>query len=88
MKKTLALIVALVFALGVVSVSFAADAVTLATCQKCHKGDKALDKITAAKNIQTADDLIKTLRSSPKAKMHEKFTDDNLKAVAKELKLK
>lgn len=86
MKRIIALIVALVFVLGAVSVTFASSAMD--KCNKCHKADKALDKAVSAKKIDSADALIKAVKASPKAKLHEKFTDDDYKAVAKELKLK
>ncbi len=88
MKKIIAIVVCIIFVLGVSSFAFAAEEKAIAKCEKCHKGDKALDKIAAAKKFATADDLIKDLRGSAKAKMHEKFKDEDLKAVAKELKLK
>ena len=81
------LVVALVFVLGVASFGFAAEKATDA-CDKCHKGDKTLDKVAAAKGIKTGDELVKALRGGSKAKMHEKFTDDQLKAAAKEAGLK
>lgn len=86
MKRIIALIVALVFVLGVASLTFASPA--LDKCNKCHKGDKSLEKAVAAKKIDTADALIKAVKASPKAELHKKFTDDDYKAVAKELKLK
>ncbi len=86
MKRIIALIVAIVFVLGAVSLTFASPAMD--KCNKCHKADKALDKAVAAKKIDSADALIKAVKASPKAKLHEKFTDDDYKAVAKELKLK
>ncbi len=86
MKRIIALIVALVFVLGVASLTFAAPA--LDKCNKCHKGEKSLEKVVAAKKIETTDALIKAVKASPKAELHKKFTDDDYKAVAKELKLK
>lgn len=86
MKRLIALIVALVFVLGAVSLTFASPA--LDKCNKCHKADKALDKALAAKKIDSTDAMIKAIKASPKAKLHEKFTDDDYKAVGKELKLK
>lgn len=87
MKKVIAIVVALMFVLSMSSLGFAAEKAS-AKCEKCHKGDKALDKIAAAKKIGTADDLVKAVKASPKAKLHEKFSDDDIKAVAKEINLK
>lgn len=86
MKRVIALIVAIVFVLGVASFTFASSA--LEKCNKCHKAEKSLDKALAAKKIDTTDAMIKAIKASPKAKLHEKFTDDDYKAVGKELKLK
>jgi len=86
MKRVIALIVALVFVLGVASLTFASSAMD--KCTKCHKGEKSLEKAVAAKKIETTDAFIKAIKASPKAKLHEKFTDEDYKAVAKELKLK
>lgn len=81
MKKVIAVVVALIFALGAVSFAFAYE-----KCDKCHKGDKALDKVAAAKKLTTAEDIKKAVMASPKAKMHEKFTDEDYQAAAKGLK--
>ncbi len=86
MKRFAALLVAIVFVFGIASLSFATSA--LDKCNKCHKDDKSLEKVIAAKKIETTDAFIKAVKASPKAKLHEKFTDDDYKAVAKALKLK
>lgn len=83
MKKIIALIVALAFVLGLGALGFAED-----KCDKCHKGEKALDKVAAAKKIDSAAALKKAVKEGPKAKLHEKLTDDDIAAAAKTLKLK
>lgn len=59
--------------------------VTETKCISCHKGDKALDKIVAAKGIKDAGGLVKAVKEGPKAKLHSKFTDKDLNAVGNEL---
>jgi uncharacterized protein YxeA len=92
MKKVIVLIVALIFAFSVIAIAAEAPKkadTAITKCEKCHKGEKALDKVTAAKKITTADGMIKGIAANEKGKkMHAKFTDDDYKAVAKELKLK
>ena len=83
MKRITAIIVALVFVLGFTTLGIAAD-----KCGSCHKGDKALDKIVAKKSIKDTAGLLKAVKEGPAAKMHAKFTDDDIKAAAKDLKLK
>ncbi|MGD1075059.1 MAG: hypothetical protein ABR903_03130 [Thermodesulfovibrionales bacterium] len=85
MKGLIAIMIVLVFIVG--GVSFGVCAETSDKCAVCHKGDKALDKIVAKKNIKTAADLMKAVKEGPSAKMHAKFTDDDFKAAAKSLKL-
>ncbi len=82
MKRIMALIVALIFVLGFATLGIAAD-----KCGSCHKGDKALDKIVAKKGIKDAAGLLKAVKEGPAAKMHAKFSDDDIKAAAKDLKL-
>lgn len=77
MKKIVAIVVAVIFALGMVSMAFAASE----KCDKCHKGEKAVDKIAAAKNIKSGDDMVKAVRTSPKAGLHKSLTDDDIKAA-------
>ncbi|HXX56432.1 MAG TPA: hypothetical protein VEI96_00360 [Thermodesulfovibrionales bacterium] len=83
MKRIVAIVIAIVFVLGIVAIGFAAES----KCGSCHKGDKALDKVVAKKNIKTTADLMKAVKEGPTAKMHAKFTDDDIKAEAKTLKL-
>jgi hypothetical protein len=87
MKKIVALVVAIVFALGMASFAFAAEKAALA-CDKCHKGDKALDKVAAAKKIDSCAALSKAVKEGPKAKLHEKLTDADFKAACDSQKLK
>lgn len=88
MKKLIAIVVAVIFVLGFVSMTFAAEKAP-DKCVKCHKGEKALDKVAAAKKYDSADALVKAVKANQKgAKAHAKFTDDDLKAAAKDLKLK
>ena len=85
MKKVLAVVVAMIFVLGLASFGFAAG---LEKCEKCHKGEKTVDKMVAKAKIATAADLTKTLREGPKKAMHKPLTDDDLKGAAEALKLK
>jgi hypothetical protein len=85
MKKILAIVVAVIFVLGLASFGFAAG---LEKCEKCHKGDKAVDKMVAKDKIATAADLMKTLRDGKKAGMHKPLTDEDLKGAAAALNLK
>ena len=85
MKKVLAVVVAVIFVLGLASFGFAAG---LEKCEKCHKGEKTVDKMVAMAKIATAADLTKTLRECPKNAMHKPLTDDDLKGAAEALKLK
>lgn len=86
MKKVLAMVVAVIFVLGLASFGFAAGT---EKCQSCHKAEgKTLDKMIEKNKIKTAADLMKVLREGPKAAMHKKFTDEDLKAAAADLKLK
>jgi hypothetical protein len=86
MKKITAIVVALAFVLGFAALGFTAEK-ALDKCASCHKGDKALDKIVAKKNIKSAADFMKAVKEGPSAKMHAKFNDNDIKAAAKELKL-
>lgn len=107
MKRIIAIMVALVFVLGVAALGLTADKPAAKPaekpaekaaekpadkpaddkCAQCHKGDKALDKVVAKKNIKSSADFVKAVKSGPTAKVHEKFTDADLKAAAKGLKL-
>ncbi len=75
MKKIVAILVAVIFALGMVSIATAED-----KCVKCHKGEKSVDTIVAKLKIKTGDDMIKAVRTSPKAGLHKSLTDEDLKA--------
>jgi hypothetical protein len=85
MKKVFTIVVAIIFILGLASFGFAAG---LEKCDKCHKGEKSVDKMVAKAKIATAADLTKALKEGPKKGMHKALTDDDLKAAAKALKLK
>lgn len=85
MKKVLAIVVAVVFVLGLASFGFAAG---LEKCEKCHKGEKTVDKMVARAKVMTAADLMKTLREGPKKGMHKPLTDGDIKGAAEALKLK
>lgn len=80
--KRITAFIALIFVLGVATPGIAAD-----KCGSCHKGDKALNKIVAKKGIKDAAGLLKAVREGSAAKMHTKFSDDDIKAAAKDLKL-
>jgi hypothetical protein len=79
MKKIVIVVVAVIFALGMVSMALAGTE----KCDKCHKGDKAIDKIIASKGIKTGDDLLKAVRTSPKAGLHKSLSDDDIKNALK-----
>lgn len=85
MKKVLTIVVVVILVLGLASFGFAAG---LEKCDKCHKGEKSVDKMVAKDKIATAADLTKTLREGPKKGIHKALTDDDLKAAAAALKLK
>jgi hypothetical protein len=85
MKKIVAIVVAVIFVLGLASIGFAAG---LEKCDKCHKGEKAVDKMVAKGKIATAADLSKALKDGPKKGMHKSLSDADLKAAAAALKLK
>jgi hypothetical protein len=85
MKKVFTIVVAIIFVLGLASFGFTAG---LEKCEKCHKGEKSVDKEIAKAKIATAADLTKALKEGPKKGMHKALTDDDLKAAAKALKLK
>ena len=89
MKRLISIIVALLFILGVASIGFTAEPAAKAEnkCVKCHKGEKAMDKVVEKKKIKTAAELVKAVKEGPKAKIHAKLTEDDIKAEAKELKL-
>ncbi len=82
-RKLTAIVVALLFVVGIASIGLAAES----KCAPCHKGDKALDKIVAKAKIKTVAEFMKAVKEGPKAKIHAKMTDDDIKAAAKELKL-
>lgn len=76
MKKIVAIIAVVIFALSMVTMAFAGTE----KCDKCHKGEKAIDKVAAAKKL-TADNIVNAVRTSPKAGLHKSLTDDDLKAA-------
>ncbi len=75
MKKIVAILAAVIFALGMVSMAVADD-----KCAKCHKGEKSVDAIVAKLKIKTGDDMINAVRTGPKAGLHKNLTDEDLKA--------
>ncbi len=85
MKKIVTIVVAVIFVLGLASFGFAAG---IEKCEKCHKGDKTVDKMIERAKVVTAADLTKTLRDGPKKGMHKPLTDEDLKGAAAALKLK
>ena len=84
MKKILALITVAVFMFGMATLGFAG----IEKCEKCHKGEKTVDKMVEKNKIATADDLKSLLRTGPKAGMHKALADDDIKGAADTLKLK
>jgi len=85
MKRLLVAVIAVIFSLGIVSSGLAAG---LEKCEKCHKGDKAPDKMIANAKIGTAADLMKALKEGPKKGMHKSLTDDDITGAAATLGLK
>jgi hypothetical protein len=85
MKKVLTVVVAVIFVLGLASFGFAAG---LEKCDKCHKGEKAPDKMIAHAKIASAADLSAALKNGPKKGMHKSLTDDDIKGAAAALGLK
>jgi hypothetical protein len=85
MKKIVTIVVAMIFVLGLASFGFAAG---IEKCEKCHKGDKTVDKMIVKAGVVTAADLTKTLRDGKKAGMHKPLTDEDLKGAAAALNLK
>lgn len=78
----------LIAAVGMLAVLGSGVALAAGKCDTCHKGDKAVDKIVKAKNIDTCAKLLDDLRKGPKAGIHKKLTDDEIKAECKALGLK
>ncbi|OGW29328.1 MAG: hypothetical protein A2X59_01490 [Nitrospirae bacterium GWC2_42_7] len=89
MKRLTSIIVALLFIMGVASIGITAETAGKAEdkCVKCHKKEKAMDKVIEKKKIKTTAELLKAVKEGPKAKLHAKLTDDDIKVAAKELKL-
>jgi hypothetical protein len=85
MKKCLALLVTVIVSLSIASFGLAAG---LDKCEKCHKGDKAPDKMIAKAKIGTAADLMKALKEGPKKGMHKSLTEDDINGAAGALELK
>ncbi len=85
MKTFLAYVITAIVVLSVASFGFAAG---LDKCGKCHKGDKAPDKMIAKAKIGTAADLMKALKEGPKKGMHKSLTDDDINGAAGALELK
>lgn len=54
-------------------------------CAKCHKGDKALDKIAGKSGIKDDDALLKAVRGGSKAGLHKNISDEDIKASGTEL---
>jgi hypothetical protein len=85
MKTFLAFVVTVIVSLSITSFGFAAG---LDKCEKCHKGDKAPDKMIAKAKIGTAADLMKALKEGPKNSMHKSLTDNDINGAAGALELK
>ncbi len=56
-----------------------------ARCGKCHKGEKDVKKINEIKGIKNTEEMVKLIRQGPKAEVHKRISDRDLKAVGKEL---
>lgn len=89
MKRLISIIIGLLFILGVASIGFTAETAGKAEnkCAKCHKNEKAMDKVIAKNKLKTVAELIEAVKKGPKAKLHKKFTEDDIKAAANDLKL-
>jgi hypothetical protein len=88
LNRFISIIIALLFILGVASIGLTAEkAAETDKCIKCHKGEKALDKVVEKKKIKTTDELVKAVKEGPKAKVHAKLTEDDVKVSAKDMKL-
>lgn len=85
MKKILVIVAAFIFVFGLASFGFAAG---IEKCEKCHKGERTVDKMVERNKIATAADLMKTLREGPKAGLHKLLTDEDISGAAEVLKLK
>ncbi|HSW62866.1 MAG TPA: hypothetical protein VLH56_06115 [Dissulfurispiraceae bacterium] len=84
MKKVLVSVVALftVCAFGLSAQAGVIDD----KCVKCHKAEKAVDKIAAKGNIKDGEGMLKAVRGGSKAGLHKNLTDEEIKASAAELK--
>lgn len=54
-------------------------------CTKCHKGEKAVDKVAAKNALTSSDALLKAVRGGSKAALHKSIADEDLKAAGDEL---
>jgi hypothetical protein len=84
MKRIFTLMLMVIFLLGFAGLGFAG----VEKCDKCHKGEKSIDKMVAKSKIASAADLTKALRQGPKAGMHKALADEDIAAAATSLKLK
>jgi len=81
MKGIFVIILSFMVVLGLVTVGFGSEL----KCNACHKGDKSLDKIVAAKKITTAADLTAAVKAG---KQHASVKDEEIAEAAKSLNLK
>jgi len=84
MKRMLTLMLTVIFMLGFAGLGFAGTD----KCDKCHKGEKSIEKMVVRAKIVTDVDLTKALRNGPKAGMHKSLTQDDINEAATVLKLK
>jgi hypothetical protein len=84
MKRIITLMLTVILMLGLAGLGFAG----VEKCDKCHKGEKTIDKMVVKAKIVTAEDLTKALRQGPKAGMHKALGDEDIAAAATALKLK
>lgn len=57
-------------------------------CDKCHRDDKALDKIFQQRGVKNKEDLFYKLRNGLKAKLHQHLTDEEINEAIKQMNLK
>ncbi len=57
-------------------------------CLKCHKGSKSLENIVKEKEISSAEDLRKLIRTGPKSGLHLTVPDEDLNKAIQYLNLK
>lgn len=57
-------------------------------CDKCHKEDKALNKIIQERGIKSKDELYNILRNGKMSKIHKNIKDEEITEASKLMELK